>query len=93
MVSLNIPYILFHCVGDVKIIPNTLWSILTWNGSTKPSRLQWAVPSGNPLHSGVVAIVTVCTALSAVVIIFVVSMKSFKIAGKKGSHKEMPSSL
>ena len=91
MVSFTIPYIFLHCVRDVALI--TPWSILTWDENAEASRLQWAVPSGNPLHSLMVAIVTACSALAGVVILFAVSLKSLKLVGKMELYEDMHTKL
>lgn len=94
-VDFKLPILLFQCFqkGDNAsdanvnanntIRENMAWALLTRKESSMLDsiELQWLVPAGNPVHSGIVAAITACTSLFGVVILWVVSKYSYQ------SHK------
>ncbi|MCO5571445.1 hypothetical protein L7F22_025185 [Adiantum nelumboides] len=95
VVVINFPILLFHCssedgtasasLSNLVVAPreNVSWAMLTMkNGSLVTStELKWLVPAGNPQHAGIVAAFTALFSIVGVVILWVVSMRSYK------SHK------
>lgn len=94
-VDFKLPILLFQCFqkGDNAsdanvnanntIRENMAWALLTRKESSMLDsiELQWLVPAGNPVHSGIVAAITACTSLFGVVMLWVVSKYSYQ------SHK------